>query len=168
LEKNRNNILGFYAALSLIVILCCLPNFDLQNFGYLLSLIVLIAAYICRRRWPRNESFEENHTTFIIRSLWLYNTFAAFGMIGAAIIIAQNGNMDSVNALAETMMTGEVLSDAQLDASMQQYVSDNEALLKQQFLLWLSPAQIYLVWRILRGGERAFKNYRIANPKNWF
>ncbi len=167
MEKNRNIILGFYAVMSLVVILCCLPNFDLQNLGYALIMIVLIVAYIARARWPRNESYEENHTTFIIRSVWLYTALAAIGMVGAAIMIVMNGNMDAINVMADGMMSGATPSDAEMEASMNQYIIDNDALLKQQFIMWLSPAQIYLVWRILRGGERAFKGYRIAKPKSW-
>ena len=168
MEKNRHNILAFYAVMSLVVILCCLPDFNLQNFGYLLIIIELVVAYIARHRWPRNESFEENHTTFVIRSIWMYTLLAGFGMLGAAIIIVQNGNMDAINEMANAMVSGATPSDAEMEASMNRYIADNEALLKQQFIIWLSPAQIYMVWRILRGGERAFKGYRIAKPKSWF
>ena len=167
MEKNRNTILAFYTILSLVVILCSLPNFDLQNIGYALIFIELIVAYIARARWPKNESYEENHTTFIIRTIWIYTTLAAFGMLGASIIIVQNGNMDAINSMADSLLSGVEPSEAQMNASMHQYITDNESLLRQQFLMWLSPAQIYLVWRILRGGERAFKGYRILKPKNW-
>lgn len=140
----------------------------MQNMGYTLVMIELIVAYIARSRFPRNESFEENHTTFVIRTIWVYTTIAAIGMIGAAIIVTQQGSMESINTMADSLMSGVQPTEDQMNQYAQQYITDNEPLLREQFRLWLFPAQLYLVWRILQGGERAFKSYRIANPKKWF
>lgn len=167
MEKNRNTILCFYAILSLVVILCGVMDFTLQNMGYTLVMIELIVAYIARSRFPRNESYEENHTTYIIRTIWIYSTIAAIGMVGLAFIIIQQGSLDAINALANSMVEGMTPDDAQMEAAFKQYISDNEDLIRQQYILWLFPAQLYLVWRILKGGSRAFKGYRIANPKKF-
>lgn len=167
MEKNRNTILAFYAVLSLVVLLCSTTSFNMQNMGYTLVMIELVIAYIARAKFPRNESYEENHTTFIIRTIWVYTTLAAIGMIGAAIIVTQRGSMDAMHAMTEALMSGAQPSEEQMNSYAQQYISDNEDLLRNQFRMWLFPAQLYLVWRILKGGERAFKSYRIANPKRW-
>ncbi len=174
MEKNRNIILAFYAVLSVIVIMSSTPNVSLvtygrlANYGFTISMIVLIVAYIARAKFPRNDSFEENHTTFIIRTLWIYTSIAALGMIGAAIEVAQQGNLDAIQPIADSVASGIQPTEAEMRASVLQYLTDNDSLLRMQFHIWLCPAQLYLIWRILRGGSRAFKSYRIANPKNWF
>lgn len=168
MEKNRNTILAFYAILSVIVILGSLPGFRFLNMGMTLSLVLLIVAYIARSRFPRDESFEENHTTFIIRTLWIYTSFAALCMIGASMEIARLGNLQAIQSVVDSAMSGATPNEATMQASVDQYLADNDALMRTQFAIWLCPAQLYLIWRILKGGGRAFKNYRIANPKNWF
>lgn len=167
LEKNRNTILAFYAALSAVVIFCSLPNFQLQNIGYTLVTAELVIAYIARAYWPKGESFEENHTTFIIRTIWIYSLLVTFGIIGAGIIIGQSGNPAALNPMLDAMMTGVQPPEADIENWMRQYFMDNQELILNQSRIWLCPAQIYLVWRILRGGGRAFKGYRLARPKSW-
>lgn len=167
MEKNRNIILAFYAAMSLAVILCSTTNFDLQNIGYTLIIILLIIAYIARAKLPRNESFEENHLTYIIRSIWVYSSIAAIGMTIMAIILVQKGNMDSIYQLGDVYMGGGEPNEAQMKAAFEAYITDNKNLILEQYLIWLFPVQLYLVWRIFHGGGRAFKSYRIANPKKW-
>lgn len=168
MEKNRNSVLAFYAALSAVVIFCSLPNFQLQNIGYTLVTVALLLAYIARAYWPKNESFEENHMTFVIRTIWVYSLFVFFGILGAGMMIGQNGNTDALNPMLDAMASGVQPAEADLESWMRQYYIDNESLILNQSRIWLCPAQIYLVWRILRGGERAFKGYRLARPKSWF
>lgn len=168
MEKNRNTILAFYAVLSAVVIFCSLPDFQLQNLGYTLVTIELLVAYIARARWPKNESFEENHTTFIIRTIWIYSLLVFFGIIGAGMMIGQNGNPAALNPMLDAMMAGVQPSEAEIEGWMRQYFVDNQNLILNQSRIWLCPAQIYLVWRILRGGGRAFNGYRLSRPKSWF
>ncbi len=168
MEKNRNIILAFYAFLSLVVILCSTTSFDLQNIGYTLALIVLIAAYIVRTKFPRNESFEDNHMTYIIRSIWIYSSLAAIAMTIMAIVLVQRGDMNSIYQLGDIYMSGSEPSEEQMKLAFDSYIMDNRSLILEQYLIWIFPVQLYLVWRIFHGGERAFKSYRIANPKRWF
>lgn len=168
MEKNRTSILAFYAALSAVVIFCSLPNFQLQNIGYTLVTVALLLAYIARAYWPKGESFEENHTTFIIRTIWVYSLFVFFGILGAGMMIGQNGNPDALTPMLDAMVSGVQPAEADLEIWMRQYYTDNESLILNQSRIWLCPAQIYLVWRILQGGGRAFKGYRLARPKSWF
>lgn len=168
MEKNRNIILFFYTTLALIAIFVSAPDFTLQNIGFTLSMIALVAAYIARSRFPKNESFEENHTTYLIRTLWIYTSLAAIGITGLGIIVVMNGNMESFNSMADNIVNSGIQpTEEQMEAVIQQYISDNLSLIRQQYLIWLLPAQLYLVWRTLQGGYRAHKNYRISNPKKW-
>ena len=168
MEKNRNIILGFYTALAVIAIFCSIPDFTLQNIGFTLVMIALVAAYIAKSRFQESDSFEENHTAYIIRTLWIYSSIAAIGIVGLGIILVMNGNMESFNAMANNMVNNGVEpSEEQMEAMVQQYISDNMGLIRQQYLIWLLPGQLYLVWRTLQGAYRAHKNYRIANPKRW-
>ena len=168
MEKNRNTILVFYAVLSLVVILTSLTDFKMQNIGYSLVTIELIVAYIARARWPKNESFEQNHSTFIIKTIWIYTVLFTIGAVAASYQIWDQGNRDAIQATIDDLMAGGQPSEDSFNASMNQYLVDNRALVMKFTRLWLCPAQLYLVWRILQGGERAFKGYRIANPKRWF
>ncbi|PZP56982.1 MAG: hypothetical protein DI586_01825 [Micavibrio aeruginosavorus] len=153
--------------MSLVVIFCSTTSFDLQNIGYTLILVQLIFAYIARARFPRNESFEENHMTYIIRSIWIYSSIAAIAMTIMAIILVQRGNMDSIYQLGDVYLNGGEPSEDQMRAAFDNYIADNKNLILEQYLIWLFPVQLYLVWRIFHGGGRAFKSYRVANPKRW-
>ncbi len=167
MEKNRLAILIFYAILSAVVVLCCMPDTNYMNYGMTLSFVLLIITYIARARWPRNESFEENHTTFLIRTIWIWSLLFVFGAVGGAIIVNNEGNTDAFTPMFQSIAEGIMPSPDEMRPWVEQYKTDNHDLLIRTFLIWLSPAQIYLVWRILKGGERAFKNYRVANPKSW-
>ena len=167
MEKNRTAILGFYAVLSLVVIFTGLPNFSLQNIGYTLVTIALIVAYIARARWPRGDSFEENHSTYIIRTIWMYSFLFTIGAMVASWIVWQNGNRTALDELAESLVSGAQPTEETMDTAMKKYLSDNMDMMLRVSRVWVCPSQLYLVWRILQGGGRAFKNYRVANPKSW-
>lgn len=167
MEKNRTAILGFYAVLSLVVIFTSLPNFSLQNIGYTLITIALIVAYVARARWPRNDSFEENHSTYIIRTIWMYSLIFLIGASIASWLIWQNANTTALDNLSNSILSGAFPTLETLDSSAQEYLSDNMDMMLKVTRVWICPSQLYLVWRILQGGGRAFKNYRVAHPKSW-
>lgn len=168
MEKNRTPILIFYAACALTAILCSLPDFGAQNIGYTIIFFLLIVVYIARARWPKENSFEENHSTYIIRTIWIYSALASFGIVGAGMIIGQNANPDALAPMLDAMGTGIEPSDAEAKSWMLQYYADNADLIERTARIWLFPAQIYLVYRTARGAVRAYKNYRISKPKSWF
>lgn len=168
MEKNRNTILGFYAVLSLVVILSSVPDFKIQNVGYTLIMIELVIAYIARARWPRGESFEENHSTYIIRTIWMYSFLFTIGAVAASYLVWVNGDKSAIEQITDMMVNGSPPSEDETNAAMMKYYEDNKILMMNTTRLWLCPSQLYLVWRILQGGGRAFKSYRLANPKRWF
>jgi uncharacterized membrane protein len=167
MEKNRNIVLAFYAVMSVTVVLCSLPVIALLNLSLIVAVLTLIVAYLARARFPKNDSFEENHTTYVIRSLWLYSLLFLIGAIAASYFVFAQGNRESLAPMLEVIAAGQKPTESEMQSWTHQYAEDNAELLMRMFRLWLCPAQIYLVWRILQGGSRAFKGYRIARPGSW-
>lgn len=168
MNKERFNILGTYAFCALSALLVCAPNFTAQNCGLGLSTIILIAAYISRAQSDA-ESLNHHHMTFIIRTIWIYSVLAVIGMTGAGYIIYERGDASSIDAMSQQIMsTGAIPTEADVEAAGDAYLAANHSLIFGTLLMWMFPALVYMMWRVARGGSRAWRNYRVQNLRAWF
>lgn len=158
---------GLYVTLGLCVLMTCTPVMALQNFAGLLSLILLITAYILRYKSDK-ESLESHHATYIIRTIWVWSAFVILGMIGAGMMISQNGDMSAIDDLINSANNGFIPDEDGVEQTVNAYFETNYALILKTTLMWLAPAQIYAIWRITRGLPRAMKGERLPNEKAWF
>lgn len=160
-------ITALYAAYGLCVVMTCLPDMTMQNVAAIMTFILLAALYLLRSKWPE-DSLEAHHTTFIIRTIWIWSAFLILGMIGAGMVISQNGDMSALDQLSSDIANGMPPTEDAMNQSAKAYFETNYDLILKTTLMWLSPAQIYAVWRIARGLSRALKGYRLSNIKSWF
>lgn len=163
----QKKITALYSAFALCVMMVCVPLMSVQNWAAILSLLVLISAYILRKKSPA-DSLEAHHATFVIRSLWIWSLVLILGMAGAGWVVSQNGDMAAITHLVDSVMNGAILSEDEINNAFNDYIATNYDLILKTTVMWLAPAQIYGVWRIARGMSRAWKGYRVHNPSSWF
>lgn len=163
----KQKILALYISFSSCVVLSCLPDVNMQNLSLVLGVLSLIAAYVVRQK-AGLESLEGHHATFVIRTIWIWSLFFSLGLIGAGIALSVEGDMTPVDRFIEGAMNGAVPDEASMRGLMEEYFLVNRDLMIRLAILWLAPAQIYAVWRLARGGERAIRGYRLKDVRSWF
>ncbi|MBE2190624.1 MAG: hypothetical protein KDJ26_01440 [Alphaproteobacteria bacterium] len=166
MNNNQKNI-GLYVLLSLGVVLGCLPDMTMQSYSALVIFVALILAYFFRAR-AKKDDLVWHHSTFVVRTIWIWSLFLLIGMMGAGYIMQTQGDMSAVDRIMEAASSGIIPSEADIEAASQDYFSTNYDLILRTTLMWLAPAQVYAVWRIFKGLSRALKGYRVQNLRGWF
>ena len=167
MDKTRFTILSVYGLCGLAALLSGFPSYAAQNAGMTLILVLLILVYILRMR-AKLDSLEYHHFSFIIRTIWIYSLFAGIGVLFASWAVYQNGDASAIDALITQLETGIPPTQQDIEASGRAYMETNMSLILKSLMLWMSPALLYLMWRVIRGGMRAYKNYRVYNIYSWF
>lgn len=167
MDKPRFTILSLYGLCGCAALLGGLPSYAAQNAGLILIPILLILVYILRMR-ARLDSLEYHHFTFIIRTLWIYSLLAGIGAIGASWVVYRDGDSSAIDALIGQIQSGIPPAQQDLEATGHSYIDANMNLILRSMMLWMSPAFLYMIWRVTRGSMRAYKNYRVHNIYSWF
>ena len=174
--QGQKTILNLYALFGVSLILSILPFASAAVLSLVFFLGVLIAAYVVRKNSEEN-SLKENHTTFIIRTLWiaaffsLVTTAIATGYMMAGIDYSPfnpcaNALADKGVAWAESASTMEVYAIIQPCVNV--FIDFNKTLLINSVLIAGVPLILYMAYRMVKGLSRAIKGYRLANEKSWF
>nr|HPQ50912.1 hypothetical protein [Alphaproteobacteria bacterium] len=85
MNNNQKNI-GLYVLLSLGVVLGCLPDMTMQSYSALVIFVALILAYFFRAR-AKKDDLVWHHSTFVVRTIWIWSLFLLIGMMGAGYIM---------------------------------------------------------------------------------
>lgn len=163
MNKIRFEILALYALVGLCGILGGIPTYDMQNMAMLLTIIMLIGLYIVRSR-EKEDSLMRHHATFMIRSIWIYSFFFVIAMSAAIYTVYKIGNVSVFSMLMDSIQSGAIPSHDEMENSVIQMMADNNEIL----LSWLALPCLYMVIRVIRGGSRAYRNYRLINIYSWF
>lgn len=159
-------IMPLYIGFALSIIAGYVPHMMAQNVAAVGSLLILISAYIMESKHDKG-SLEAHHSTYIIRTIWIWSAFLIISLIGAGIDVSGKADMSAIDALTANIMDGMIPTEAQMRATIQQCLDTNMGLILRTVVLWSAPAQLYGTWRCVRGMMRASKSYRIANAKSW-
>lgn len=167
MEKSRIRILALYFMFAVAVVLGLFPDMTLQNTSFLIYSVVLVLAYLFRRA-RKEDDLESHHCTYLIRSIWIFSFLAAIAIVGAGYMVGQQADASALDGLLGRIESaGQMPSEADLDAAFKVYYTANQDLIFQLYRLWMCPALAYATWRIIRGGVRAFRGYRVAQPRSW-
>lgn len=167
LKKERLSILFFYGLCAALALISCIPHMSAQNVGLTGILVVLILSYI-KRCFSEADSLEHHHLSYIIRTIWIYSLFAAIGILGAGWVIWSDGNNAAIDALTSMVEQGGMPNEADMHATVNAYLADNENLIMKSMILWMMPSLLYFILRIARGIGRGWNNYRVQNIYSWF
>lgn len=164
-DIQKNLIL--YLPLLVGVVLGCVPDMSMQSYSAMVVFATLILAYIVRSR-QEGDSLVWHHSTFVIRTIWIWSFFIAVGMIGAGITVQMTADMSAIDTLSARIMEGMVPNEYEIEAATQSYIDTNYNLILTTTIAWLAPAQVYAVWRVFKGLSRAKQGYRVQNLRGWF
>lgn len=165
--SDKQKIASLYVPLLVGVIFGCLPDASMQGISALLDLIVLIAAYGIRSE-AKEDDLVWHHSTFVIRTIWIWSLFLVIGMAGAALVIQMNADMGAITDLVNSANSGIIPTEGDVDLTMQKFMDTNYDMMLRTTIIWLAPAQVYAVWRSYKGLSRAWLGYRVANLRSWF
>lgn len=174
-SKERRQVINLYAAFGVALILSLVPSVAVALIALLFITGVLVAAYYLRRK-AAEESLLENHTIFIIRTIWISALISVVTIAaGSAYMIPRIDHVafgPCANALAQkgpeyaqTASFEEVYKAA--EPCMEAFLDMNYRLMMGTAIMMALPIIFYLLFRYGRGLSRAIKGYRIANPKGW-
>ncbi|MFN3700033.1 MAG: hypothetical protein ACK4VI_00760 [Alphaproteobacteria bacterium] len=137
---------------------------------------MLIAAYVIRSKNDPN-GLACNHTTYIIRTIWIGSFFSVVTVGLASLYMvqfldyvafapcAEEIQMRGLNWAAEASFEDAMIL---VEPCFNSFINDNFNLLLVSGGIAIIPILLYFTVRLVRGISRAAKGYRIADPKIWF
>ncbi|MEM7650932.1 MAG: hypothetical protein AAF204_02475 [Pseudomonadota bacterium] len=176
IPQGQKTILNLYAAFGVSLILSVLPYMAAGGLSLIFFTGVLIAAYMVRKK-AQEHDFADNHTTFIIRTIWIG---ALFSLVTTAIASAYMlGGIDysqfqpCADALAakgiEWVESAGFADVYELTKPcMNNFIQSNHTLLMNAMIIAGGPILLYMTYRLAKGVTRATKGYRLADDKVWF
>ena len=167
MTRERNIILFFYVLTLLGALACAIPSMMAQNIGLVGLSVLLVVLYLVRGA-GNTDSLTDNHTSFLITSLWVFGLLSVIGTAAAGILVTNDADPSALLPMMG-MMRGETpVDEAALMAALETYLHDNHDIMLKSLRVCLFPAELYLIYRATRGLVRAVKLYRIARPRLWF
>jgi uncharacterized membrane protein len=172
--NEQKKLLRLYAAFGASLALSLVPSVAAAIITLLLFLGVLFVAYAMRKR-SSEGSLIENHTTYIIRTIWISGAAAVFTLIAASVYMLQTVDNTPLDPCISTILSAGARTP---DMATQQMI----ALFRPCFDTYLSvnlrdfiiggiiaagPVLLYIILRFTRGLARAGGGYRIANVRSW-
>lgn len=170
--KNEEKIIkNLYAAFVVSLFMTFLPNFAAATIALVLFIGVLIAAYVLRGK-SAEETLIHDHTTFIIRTIWIACLFGLF--TGTASMIYMLTNLDVTgfqlcaeqNGIIQTTDPNVLYNISKI--CMDDYMAANYSVLITSVIIAAGPLVIYMLYRMAKGIARAAKGHRMGDNKSWF
>ncbi len=171
-DPDQGAVNKLYAALGASLVISCVPSIIAALFASLLFMGSLIAAYFCRKRADEG-SLLENHSTHIIRTIWIGSFVAMLFIIAASFYMLQNlDSLPMMNCIDLLVNAGTSIDASSamniLRPCWDEYMRVNYDLFITSGAIAIGPAALYFIYRYIRGLTRAIKGYRLANVKSWF
>ena len=175
-HPQRKTILNLDAAFAVSLVLTTIPHGIIAIVALVFMIGVLVASYIIRAK-AEPESLIQNHTTYIIRTIWIGSGLAAITTTIGGLIMMNDINYDPFSPCANNLAAQGVEFAA--NATYTQiwdlaspcfdiFIQANMQPLITAGIITIVPVLIYFAVRFVRGLSRAIKGYRIANPRVWF
>ena len=171
----KKSILNLYGLFGLSIILCVVPYVSAAILCLLFFVVLLTAAYVMRGR-AEEHSLIHNHTTYIIRTLWIgalisfiTTLCASFYMLGT---ISYEPFQPCANKIAQISIDalqamGPMEIYPMVEPCVESFISFNKKPLMFALAIAAIPVLGYLAYRFIKGVARAMKGYRLADPKSW-
>ena len=173
--EEQKPLLNLYAAFGVSLILSVLPYMSAAILSLVFFVGVLIGAYAMRKN-SEEFSLMENHTTFMIRTLWIA---ALLSLITTGVATAYMlGGIDysTFEPCAQTLANkgtawiehaGMMAVYGVIEPCVENFLDFNHTVLMNSLIIAGGPPILYMVYRMAKGLGRAMKGYRLSNPKSW-
>jgi uncharacterized membrane protein len=173
-NPDQKKIINLYAAFGASLLLSFVPNVTAAMLCALMGVGVLIAAYMMRKG-KAEGSLMENHTTFIIRTIWIGGFFAMIASFAAGLYMFFNVDSEPMAPCLNTLLNQGISPDIGMDVLVRAFepcLGEYTGANFQTFLISGAivsvPTLLYFLVRFTRGLSRAVKGYVIAGHKGWF
>ncbi len=177
-QKNKEqaklyNIYGLFAA---SIILCVIPNLLCAALSLIGFIALLVTGYMMRGKAEKG-SLIENHTTFIIRTVWISTLFSAIGLVLGVIYMIASIDYTPLESCIQTMVDAGIQEIRSLNPDeilaytqpcMEGFFGMNKGLIVVISLLGFGLPVLYMAYRFIKGVVRAVKGYRLADHQSWF
>ena len=173
--EEQKKLYNLYALFGVSLVLCVVPYISAAILCLVFFTWLLIAAYVIRRK-SEEHSLTHNHTTYVIRSLWIGVLFSVITTCAASFYMFGSLDYASFQPCADTLVGME--ADALESMGFQQFyamaqpcvddfITANRNPLLVAVGIGAAPPLIYLAYRFIKGVSRATKGYRLSNPEAW-
>ncbi len=180
---DHKKVLNLYAAYGVGLFLAFVPAVIAILTSAVFTSGTLIACYVLRGRTEKN-SLLENHTTYIIRTIWIGGLITITSILTASVYMhyaldfssmqgcapnllpsvqamGNNPDMPQVMALLTEML-------GHMSPCLEAFYKANIPVFYMSGAIAITPIVLYFGIRYFRGLSRASRGYRIANPLSWF
>lgn len=164
-----------YGALAAMTVLTLVPIMSVAVVALVLFLLIFISLYIIRSK-AETDSLVQNHMIYLIRTIWISSLWSLVTMTLASLYLLPKYNDEALQPCVNDVMgvaldnpgaNTKDMSDA-MQPCMDDFMSDNHDTFMTAALIGGGPVLLYFLFRLFKGGARAVKGYRLANPKGWF
>lgn len=175
-DLQKKAVLNLYAAFAVSLILTLVPHMIVGLIALIFALGVLIAAYVMRFQ-SEKESLIYNHTTYIIRTIWIGSSLSVVTVGLASAFMLGQIDYAPFSSCGETMAAQGMewaanATYAQVwefsSPCFNSFITANLKLLIISGAIAILPILLYFIIRFGRGLSRALHGYRLAKPKAWF
>ncbi len=175
-DPSQSTLTKLYSALLAALVFSFWPSVTAALMALIFATGVLVAAYIYRGK-SEEGSLLHNHTTYLIRTIWVGSFFALITTsIASFYMITRIDSMPMMaclEPLARQMQEGTVHLDQAMLMEMiapcwDQYMDINRQTFITSGAIAVIPVLLYFVIRLVRGFTRAMKGVAITKPKAWF
>ena len=161
-QKQTKRVQQIYAAIIASFALNFMPNILVQIIASLVFLGVFIGLYVLRKL-SEEDGLIDNHTTYLIRSIWIGGGFVILGLLVAIVYFIGTIGMEEYARLGQQAMER---GNMQEFAEVYQSRYPDEVFMA--VVLTMGPGTVYVAYRFAKGLARAIKGYRMAKPLSWF
>lgn len=171
-QKTLNMV---YGALAAVTVLTLVPVMSVAVIALLLFIVVFIALYVVKAK-AKADGVVENHMIYLIRTIWISSLWAVVTITLASLYLLPNYDPAALESCTNTVLDMAVASStpdtaamsAAMQPCMETFMEENKGVFLIASLIGAGPLLLYFVYRLFKGGSRAVKGYRLANPKAWF
>ena len=179
-DKDQRTIIRLYAALGAGLVFSLVPLLSAAVISAALIIGVLVIAYVLRTD-SAEGSLTENHTTFIIRTIWIGSFFALVTITAASLylfrMVDNTPLQPCLGQLFEMAMRLPTMVDVHAMETLMKNFTGSECWTSYwrtnmmafivSAIIAAGPVLLYFLVRYARGVTRAAGGYRVAYPKAW-
>ena len=173
-ETERKKILQLYMALAASLVLSFVPMLWSAIASIIVFTGVLIAAYVMRSGSEKDD-LTNNHTSFIIRTIWIGSFLMMLTVAaGCAYMLQFIDNTPfspCIDRFINMGSSGQIMDPQGLmrhfETCIDNFINVNLGTLVIAGFITAGPIVLYFIMRIIRGLKSASAGVPIANLKGW-
>lgn len=173
-NTEQNLVNAAYGIVVGATIMTFVPIMAIAILAMAFFVLVLIVLYILRLA-GRKDGLLKNHTTYLIRTIWITMLFMNVTGTFATMYLLPRYNSGPLGPCNEDVTralysgNGDISSLATLmNPCMDAFMSQNLGVFLVAALIGGGPLLVYLIYRIVKGGALGMKGQLIEKPKAWF